>query len=268
MNILYNKKTTKFNCTLVNYANSDYVKLQQKNSKTAIQVGGITKAVSYQPSDIDQEFYRKNEGILDQPRGNGYWLWKPYFVKKALDQINTGDYLFYTDSGSYFVNSVENLILAINASNQDIMPFELSFKQSMWTKRDTFTLMNCDYPEFTESKIRMAGFILIKKSLVSVKFIDEWLFFAQDKRILTDIANTQTKPNYEDFIEHRHDQSIFSLLTKKYNFEAFRDPSQYGNFALHSYKNSKDYSQLVNLTRLKKTSFFYKIKTYFIKCFK
>jgi hypothetical protein len=36
------------------------------------------------------------------------------------------------------------------------------------------------------------------------------------------------QPNYEDFISHRHDQSIISLISKKRNIKRFRDPSQFG----------------------------------------
>ena len=40
--------------------------------------------------------------------------------------------------------------------------------------------------------------------------------YACDARIITDMPNVCGKQNYRGFIEHRHDQSIFSLLTKKY----------------------------------------------------
>lgn len=34
--------------------------------------------------------------------------------------------------------------------------------------------------------------------------------------------------NSDNFIAHREDQSIFSLLCKKYRFKAFKEPSQFG----------------------------------------
>ena len=33
---------------------------------------------------------------------------------------------------------------------------------------------------------------------------------------------------HDDFLAHRHDQSIFSVLTKKYSIRAHRVPTQYG----------------------------------------
>ena len=43
------------------------------------------------PSDISGDFYEKNQHILDQKRGAGYWLWKPYFIYKTLKKINDGE---------------------------------------------------------------------------------------------------------------------------------------------------------------------------------
>ena len=42
------------------------------------------------------------------------------------------------------------------------------------------------------------------------------LYYAQDKRIITDDDNEMGVDNYEGFRDHRHDQSILSLLVKKY----------------------------------------------------
>ena len=46
--------------------------------------------------------------------------------------------------------------------------------------------------------------------------MSEYLYYAQDKRIITDDPNELGYNNYEGFRDHRHDQSILSLLTKKY----------------------------------------------------
>ena len=45
------------------------------------------------------DFYNKYKQILDLPRGGGYWIWKPYFIKTYLDKLNDNDILVYIDSG-------------------------------------------------------------------------------------------------------------------------------------------------------------------------
>jgi hypothetical protein len=86
--------------------------------------------------------------------------------------------------------------------------------------------------------------------------VNELLHYAQDERIITDLENQCGYSNYPEFQEHRHDQSIFSLLTKKYDLVAYRDPSQWGNGVKQLYTNSK-YEQLIEHTRSgdRRTSF-------------
>ncbi len=59
-------------------------------------------------------------------------------------------------------------------------------------------------------------------------------------------------PNHPGFIEHRHDQSVFSLLGKKYAITPYRDPCQSGNKSMDEpiFKNSP-YSQILHLGREK-----------------
>ena len=62
----------------------------------------------------------------------------------------------------------------------------------------------------------MQLFKFIKKQNLLNFFLSEYLYYAQDKRIITDDPNELGVSNYEGFRDHRHDQSILSLLTKKY----------------------------------------------------
>lgn len=258
MNIKLNKNSRKIEYTLINYSDKNYKKSQKLNTKTAISIGGFDRVISYSLKDIDLDFYYKNRNILHESKGAGYWLWKPYFIRKTFEYIDYGDYLFYCDSGCHFIDSIDKFINSIDRK-QDIIPFELQDSEKKWTKRDTFVLMDCDNIKFTDTKQRLASYNLWKKTPFTIKFIDEWLTYALDKRILTDIENQCNKSNYDEFVEHRHDQSIFSLLSKKYNITAYRDPSQFGNRFIEEYPNSK-YQQLIKHTRQKDLSFYKSIK--------
>lgn len=212
----------------INYANERYEKAQSLNSMTAKKVGKADKVISYHPEDIDPAFREEHKDILSLERGDGYWLWKPYFIYKTLSILNEGDILVYSDSGSYYINSVRHLINTMNAAKLDIMPFTLHTPEYLYTKRDAFILMGCDEPEYVNSFQRLASFQVIRKTDYSISFVKDWLNFACDARIITDTVSTLGE-NYPDFIDNRHDQSIFSLLSKKYGLPGFRDPSQFGN---------------------------------------
>lgn len=236
---------------LINYANDLYKRSQRENTESAVKLNFFDEIISYGPNDIENFFFNENKEILIGKKGNGYWLWKPYFIKKTLERMDEGDFLFYCDSGSCFINSFIEVIDASISNKQDIIPFELTTVESEWTKRDAFLLMDCDMPRFYNSKQRLGGFSLWRKTDFSIKLVDEWLYYSIDKRIIKDQENVLGLPNYPNFKQHRHDQSIFSILTKKYNLAAYRDPSQYGNFLKDKYVNSK-YPQFIELTRKRK----------------
>jgi len=232
---------------LINYANKKFINSQKLNSSTGKTIGGFDRVISYGRKDIDEVFYQKNKMILENPRGAGYWLWKPYIILKTLESVNEGDIIFYCDSGSHFISSMEPLFELLTDA-QDVIPFQLDDVQleKKWTKRDAFILMGLDEPKYFDTPQRMGGFQLIRNSQFSLDFYREYLSFAQNPQIISDLPNKCGTPNYPEFKDNRHDQSIFSLLTKKYNLKAFRDLSQWGN---HLITADSSYKQILKLTR-------------------
>ena len=208
----------------INYADENFKKAQQFNTKTAYSKGRVDKVIQYSPKDIDKKFYLENKYILDKPRGGGYWLWKPYIILKTMKEMSKGDYLFYCDSGAAYINDIRYLIKDLEKSGQDIMAFELPLLENQWTKNKTFELRNCNSTGFRKSNQILATYIFIKVSDYSIQFINQYLNMCKNRSILIDDKCEQS----EDFIQHRHDQSIFSLLCKKNSIKPFRDPSQYG----------------------------------------
>lgn len=212
----------------INYADERFAKQQKYNAKTAYSIGRADKVIQYGYLDLDDEFKNKNKNILSQARGGGYWIWKPYIILKTLNEIaDYGDYVLYCDSGSYFVNKIEHLIKAMEKENTDIMSFELPLMEKQWTKKETFVLMESDNYDVANSNQILATFILVKKSNRSIDFIKEYLKYCCNEKIVIDDYNVAEQ--CREFITHRNDQSVLSLLIKKYKIQPFRDPSQYGD---------------------------------------
>lgn len=209
---------------VINFADSKFEEQRKFNSYTAKTYGEADFVIEYSPHHIDKDFIDKNFEILSEKRGVGLWLWKPYIIKKTLEIIPENSYLFYSDAGSFFISSIKNLIQDLDKSNQEIMVFELPLLERQWTKKETFTTLNYDY--YDNNQI-MATFILCKNTAYVRNFIDKWLFHSQDKRCIMPY-NITNESNLEDFVEHREDQSILSILCHKEKIIPFRDPSQYG----------------------------------------
>jgi len=210
----------------ITFSNKNFLSQSRRAIIMAKFLGKFDFVESFSKSDIDESFYNENKKILDQVRGAGYWLWKPYFINKVLSNLNFGDYLFYCDSGVVFLKNIDNLIFELENIGQDIMGFELPLIEEQWSKKELFINLNCENDEsMLMSNQIMASFILIKKSEFSVNFFSELMDLSKNVINITDI---QTIKQSELLIEHRHDQSIFSILYKKKHLIPFKDPSQYG----------------------------------------
>ena len=246
---------------VINYADKRFKKTQKLNSRTA-RKWGADMVISYNREDMDEEYIRKNEQILKGSIGGGFFVWKPYFIKKTYNQMQEGDYLFYIDSGAVCVDRIQHLINCMEKEQMDVMVFSLENErlEKQFTKRDTFLLMNCDSPKDTDTPQVLAGYMIFKKTDFASKFIDEWLYYAQDARISTTMENTLGLPNYEGFVANRT-QSVPSLLAKKYGLKIFRDPSQFG--VIHHYpkdiEERSSYPQIIDSHRMRKVRYLWQI---------
>lgn len=93
----------------INYADKSFQKAQKLNLETA-KKWGADRTIAYMPEDMDTAFRERNQAILSAIKGNGFYLWKPYFLNKAYQELKEGDYLIYTDAGSIYVNKIQYLI--------------------------------------------------------------------------------------------------------------------------------------------------------------
>ncbi len=200
---------------------------------------------TYGPEVLDEDFKEKNINILSHSKGAGYWLWKPYVIKKVLSEVNDGDIVFYVDAGNIFVNDprvifdrVEKNDGIILFDNRDSMPSGNPPPNKNWTKKDAFSIMGLDSDTHRMATHCNASYQIYKKNKKSLDFIDEYLLWGQNANVITDIPNI-TGQNYNGFVDHRHDQSILSLLASKYQFHLEVDPSEHGNKC-----GCRDYPQL------------------------
>lgn len=225
---------------LLNYANLKFFTSQRKQTDSALAVGNFDHVFQCSFNDIDKDFYIRNKKILDQPKGAGYWLWKPYLILKHLKNLNEKDFLFYLDSGAFFIDRIDPLEKICRERTPGLLCFHMSPDQKedcIQTKRDVYVVMGCDNENFWFNKYSVsAGINGWIKNKFTIDFLEEWLYYAQKDDIITDNPN-KFGPNLPGFRFNRHDQSIFSVLRKKYNIPSFTDPSQFGN----SYRNSSSF---------------------------
>lgn len=211
---------------LVNFADEKYRDKQILNTKSAYEKGKADKVFEYSPKDLT-ELKLKFPAHFEVKRGYGLWFWKPYVILKALERITEGDYLFYCDSGSVFIDDIHKLIPDMQESGEDIMVFELPLLNKYFTKKETFNILN--FEDYSGNQL-LGTFILLRKSDKSIYYMKEWFDAMTDIRALGPKIYFPETKKQKNFRAHREDQSILTILCKKWNIKAHRDPSDFGIF--------------------------------------
>lgn len=215
----------------ISFADNRYKVKQSNLSNSATKYFDVIK--SYNPNDIDSDFFEKNKSILTQNRGAGYWAWKPYFLLKCFEQMNDGDLVFYADAGNTIVNDFQPLFdLIENVETKTLLFFnrgerEKAYRNRWYTKYDCFHLMNCLGEEYFDGDHADAAFQGYVKNEFNEKFLNEYLKHCLDWQIVSD-APSQFGKDFDDYRGHRHDQSILSNLAIKFDIKLFPQPDQHG----------------------------------------
>jgi len=213
---------------LLNYADGKYFEAQQKNCLSGM-FSGFNVVYKMSRSEIDASFLSENGDILNQKRGAGYWLWKPYFINRILTGLSENDVLFYSDSGSVFIRGLDPLFERVLDDPNGVLCFELAGKytERFWTKRDVFLHLNLNHSEYTDTPQRMASFMVFRGTPFAKDLVREFLDIARTARLITDMPNFDfwLEPGFKD---HRHDQSLWSVLTKLRKVTTLPDPTQWG----------------------------------------
>jgi endonuclease YncB( thermonuclease family) len=213
----------------ISYATSAFLQAALVLRRAAAR-WGIADTTVYTPeSPVAVELREQYPGVMTQLKGAGYWLWKPFILRDALARARDGDVVLYTDAGAAFIASPEPL-LDLCRDNPIVLFEQLvaGREQRIWTKRDCFRLLEADAPEYWETPQVAAGFQLYRAGPEAKAFVDEFCSAVVLPRILTDSPNTLGHPDLPGFREHRHDQSVLTILAVRNRIPRFPDPSQFG----------------------------------------
>lgn len=219
------------------FGNWKYYASLEMLHRSVVQYGNINSFYTLKESDIDISFYQKNSRHFKDGRGFGYWIWKPYFINIFLKSSNNNESIYlYADAGNLVIRDLTPLYELCQNNPKGIILFENTdgepngqvWKNNMWTKSDCFNLMNLNTEEYFYGNQVNASYIVFRKTDFSVEFFKEFLYYCENYNIISDAPNITENFN-KDFKDHRHDQSILSLLAIKHKITIVRDPSEWGN---------------------------------------
>lgn len=185
-------------------------------------------------NDLDASFREHHAGILrDDVRGYGYWIWKPQVILQALARTYPGGHLVYADAGctlhAHGVHRLRQYTALATSSPIGLLAFDLGYPELMYTKMDTVHAVlsqppraslppahpaTSDYGPVTRAGQVCATAHIWHNIPAAHDLAARWLYYCtkDNYRYANDIPSVLQ--NSAEFRDHRHDQSIFSLLAK------------------------------------------------------
>jgi hypothetical protein len=212
------------------FGNSKFYEALERIKKEATKFELFEKIFIYNDKDLknDNKFWKEHgEFINKNSRFYGYAIWKPYLILKSLESINYGDILLYCDAGCELNYKGKERLLEyiniINSNDKSVLCFELKQIENMWNKMDLIDKLNAHDLLNTPQILSGVGFF--KKTEKSIKLLTDWYNLSNEYHLIDDTPSIL--PNHIEFKEHRHDQSLFSLLCKKYDANILQDETYY-----------------------------------------
>ena len=188
---------------LISFAAGNEVFFQNQNALAQSALNrGVDFILNYRRSHIDKDFYEKHKDILKEGYGAGYWLWKPYFILKTLNEAPEGSLIVYADSGVMFTGSLKPL-LDLLKTHEGVFYKYKKVRQYSQHPIDPGVLhdVGLDHDQkFLTSHKLWAGFMAFRNCEAARNFVRRWLDLCTHAHLVKGYGAL-----------HEHDQSLLNV---------------------------------------------------------
>ena len=211
---------------LISFADSRMAGALKRLRRQAEQMRFFDEIETVTEKELGQDFREAHARYLRPGvRGYGYWIWKPYIILRALNELQDGDELYYVDAGCHFKPAGRKRLLEyadiLESDALGLAAFQLGedCSERKFTKMDVLIHMGVQENDSVLNSGQFCGtHVFLVKNQGTVRFAETWL-----KEVLV-MHHVDDSPSLSApdplFLEHRHDQSIFSILCKLNNVAA------------------------------------------------
>ena len=220
------------NFFLCSFASDDLYRSKTRFIKQASEMNIYEDIKVFKHADLNKD--KKEQINLFLNKGNkrlfGYACWKPDIIFSYLNKLPENSILQYSDIGCVFnprgksrlrqyVEITEDKEILTFSYSQPDYDFNQNFKYQIYkeyqyTKADLSSYLGVhDNSQILKTEQIWSGTMFFKNNLFTKKILSEWNAICKINDLIDD-SNSKII-NDKDFIEHRHDQSAFSLICKK-----------------------------------------------------
>jgi hypothetical protein len=167
---------------------------------------------------LSLEWFLSNQNFLaSTPRGLGCWIWKPFIILESLRNLRPDELLVYADAGHEISSAgAERFRHYVElASEHQLLCFEIAEKVRKWTKGDLLHYWGIqNRTDILDANQLQAGLLFIRRTTANMLLISQWAetCVARNYSLVNDAPSSH--PNPTGFQEHRHDQSVLTLLLR------------------------------------------------------
>lgn len=219
------------------FADSRLQRTLNRITRQAKRMNAYDEVLALTEQSLDQDFKSTfAKQLRFGTRGFGYWCWKPQIILQVMRNMSDGDLLQYTDAGCHLNPNGRDRLLEYfsmaGASYKGVIAFSakepefplvydgrklFDYPDRKWIKGDLLDFFGVrGRADVLETPTIGAGIIFFRKCDESMRLLKEWIdVFTRDFSLIDDSPSRTL--NLDGFIEHRHDQAIFSVLCKLNN---------------------------------------------------
>ncbi len=151
--------------------------------------------------------------------GYGLWIWKPIVVLDFLKRNPSCTLILYLDAGCDFNYSIssrkrwEEYLLLLQQFGAVV--FQTPHSELSYTSKKLVTRLRSELSHLQSGQIHAGTFLMTRD--FALNFCEEWLAIMSENNFgwLRNEVEDESVDFYDDYIDYRYDQSVFSLLMKQ-----------------------------------------------------
>ena len=219
---------------LSTFYSSDLKRSANRFKEQAENMKIYDKIFLFEHKDLNEDFKKYVNSLikLGKVKGYGYWVWQTYFHKKVLEQLEDGDVYHWCDVGCHFnPKGKKRLLEYLEILKEEPTGF-LGFQYKNFEENKNYDYPNYMEYEYTKSDLIKffdlknddpiikspqvwGGSFFIKKCKRSLEIMNQHYEITRNRfDLIDDDENFFVHKCIPEFIQHRHSQSVLSLLVK------------------------------------------------------
>jgi hypothetical protein len=224
---------------LSSFASSDLSRSAKRFKKQAEKMKIYDEILIFNENNLDKDFGEYVKSLIKNGKykGYGYWVWQSYFHRLVFSNMQQDDIYHWCDIGCHFningVNRLKEYIKIVTNSESGLLGFDYS-KPKLLSNFDNFTFpeyfenqytkgdlikyfnLNCE-DKIIQSPQIWGGSFFLRKSETSKKILNEHYNLSRNRfDLIDDDINKFKEKSCTGYIQHRHPQSVLSILFKIY----------------------------------------------------